>query len=83
MSSQKRRTYSDGFKRQIFSLYESAKSPSELIKEYDLSPASIYQWCKQYGSESDDDVTVYNKESIADLQNQGKRKKNLNWKLIF
>ena len=68
MSSQKRRTSSKDFKKQMVSLYESGKSPSEIIKEYDLSPASIYQWRNQYGRESDYDVTVDNKESIDELR---------------
>ena len=42
MSSKKSRTYSEDFKKQMVSLYESGKSPSKLIEEYDLSPASIY-----------------------------------------
>ena len=68
MSLKKRRTYSEDFKKQIISLFESGKSPSELIAEYDLSPASIYQWRKQYGSDLDDDVTIGNKESISELK---------------
>ncbi len=44
MSWKKRRTYSEDFKKQMVPLYESGKSPSELVEEYDLSPASIYQW---------------------------------------
>lgn len=46
MSSKKRRTYSEDFKKQMVSLYESGKDPSKLIGEYDLSPSSIYQWQK-------------------------------------
>ena len=61
MSSKKRRTYSEDFKKQMVALYESGKSPSEIIEEYDLSPASIYQWRKQFGSNSSNDVTVDNK----------------------
>ena len=68
MSWKKRRTYSEDFKKQMVSLYESRKSPSELVEEYDLSPASIYQWRKQYGSNSNDDVTVDNKESIEEMR---------------
>ncbi len=68
MSSKKRRTYSDDFKKQMVALYESGKSPSEIIEEYDLSPASIYQWRKQFGSNSSNDVTVDNKESIDELR---------------
>lgn len=68
MSSKKRRTYSEDFKKQMVALYESGKSPSGIIEEYDLSPASIYQWRKQFGSNSSDDVTVDNKESIDELR---------------
>lgn len=52
----------------MVALYESGKSPSEIIEEYDLSPASIYQWRKQYGTNSSDDITVDNKESIDELR---------------
>ena len=52
----------------MVSLYESGKSPLELIEEYDLSPASIYQWSKKYGSNSTDDLTLENKESIDELR---------------
>ena len=68
MSSKKRRTYSEDFKKQMVALYESGKSPSEIIEEYDLSPASIYQWRRQFGSNSSNDVTVDNKESIDELR---------------
>lgn len=40
MSSKKRRTYGQDFKKPVFSLYGLGKSPSELMEEYDLSPAS-------------------------------------------
>ncbi|CAM3643515.1 Transposase [Erysipelothrix urinaevulpis] len=64
MSSKKRRTYSEDFKKQMVSLYESGKSPAELIDEYDWSPHRYISGEKKYGSNSNDDVTVDNKESI-------------------
>lgn len=77
MSSKKRRTYSEYFKKQMVALYESGKSPSELIEEYDLSPSSIYQWRNKYGNNSNDDVTIDNKESIDELRKLRKENQKL------
>ena len=65
----------------MVALYESGKSPSEIIEEYDLSPVSIYQWRRQYGSNSRRDVTLDNKESIDELRKLREENQKLKMKV--
>ena len=65
----------------MVALYESGKSPSKIIEEYDLSPASIYQWRRQYGSNSRRDVTLDNKESIDELRKLREENQKLKMKV--
>lgn len=43
-----RRTFTEGFKKQVVSLYNSGKSRSEIIREYDLSSSAFNRWIKEY-----------------------------------
>ncbi len=44
MSKSKGNNYSDEFKSQIVSLFNNGKPASEIIKEYNISRASLYKW---------------------------------------
>lgn len=39
-----KRQFTDQFKQQMVELYNSGKSRSEIIKEYDLTPSSFNNW---------------------------------------
>ncbi|WP_338975664.1 transposase [Spiroplasma endosymbiont of Monopis laevigella] len=41
-------SYSDEFKKQIVALYQSGKSVSCLVKEYNVTRAATYNWIKQF-----------------------------------
>ncbi|WP_339041495.1 transposase [Spiroplasma endosymbiont of Apeira syringaria] len=41
-------SYTDEFKKQIVALYQSGKSVSCLVKEYNVTRAATYNWIKQF-----------------------------------
>lgn len=43
-----RKKYSAEFKLQMVKLYKSGKPSQEIVKEYDLNAASLYNWIKQF-----------------------------------
>ena len=48
MTRRIRRNYTDEFKQQMISLYNSGKPRSEIIKEYDLTPSTFSKWIQQF-----------------------------------
>ena len=48
MERRERRTFTKEFKHQMVQLYLSGKPANEITEEYDLSPASIHTWVKQF-----------------------------------
>ena len=44
------RKYSEEFKKQMVTLYNSGKPPGEIISEYELSPSSLYKWISRYNN---------------------------------
>ncbi len=47
MTRRKRRNYTDDFKQQMITLYNSGKPRSEIIEEYELTPSTFSNWIKQ------------------------------------
>lgn len=45
--SQSRRTFTPEFKQQMVQLYESGKSRSSIVKEYDLTASALDRWISQ------------------------------------
>lgn len=43
----KRRTYTDEFKQQMVTLYNSGKPAAEIIREYELTTPTFHKWVKQ------------------------------------
>lgn len=43
----KRRTYTDEFKQQMVTLYNSGKPAAEIIREYELTTSTFHKWVKQ------------------------------------
>jgi len=43
----KKREYSEGFRHQMVTLYNSEKPASEIIKEYELTPSAFRYWVKR------------------------------------
>ena len=50
MGKRDRRTFTKGFKEQIFQLHLSGKPRSEIIKEYELTPSAFDKWVRQHKS---------------------------------
>ena len=50
MTRRKRRAYSDEFKQQMVTLYNSGKPRSEIIREYELTPSTLAKWIQQYNN---------------------------------
>ena len=50
MGRRKRRECTTEFKLQMVTLYQNGKPNSEIIKEYDLTPAAFNKWIKQYST---------------------------------
>lgn len=50
MSRRKRREFTDEFKIQVVSLYNSGKPRSEIIREYDLTSSTFAQWINRYNN---------------------------------
>lgn len=63
-----RRTFSEEFKKQMVSLYNSGKTRAEIIREYDLSSTALDQWIsrinKTGSSREADNRTEAEKELI-------------------
>ena len=47
MAKRERRTYTPEFKEQMVKLYESGKSKSDIMAEYDLTPTAFNTWIKK------------------------------------
>lgn len=45
-----RRNFTEEFKKQVVGLYNTGKSRTEIIKEYDLSPSAFNRWIKEYNT---------------------------------
>jgi len=45
-----RRNFTEEFKKQVVGLYNTGKSRTEIIKEYDLSPSAFNRWVKEYNT---------------------------------
>ncbi|WP_338976287.1 IS3 family transposase [Spiroplasma endosymbiont of Monopis laevigella] len=59
-------SYSDEFKKQIVALYQSGKSVSCLVKEYNVTRAATYNWIKQFTNSG----SFKTKDNLSDLEKQ-------------
>ena len=59
-------SYTDEFKKQIVALYQSGKSVSCLIKEYNVTRAATYKWIKQFTNSG----SFKTKDNLSDLEKQ-------------
>lgn len=71
-----RRVYTDEFKKQIVSLYDSGRRRVDLIREYDLSKSSFDHWVQQYrnsGSFKTKDNRSPEENELIRLRRENKR----------
>ncbi|WP_342274601.1 transposase [Spiroplasma endosymbiont of Phycita roborella] len=59
-------SYSDEFKKQIVALYQSGKSVSCLVKEYNVTRVATYNWIKQFTNSG----SFKTKDNLSDLEKQ-------------
>ena len=68
MSRRPRREFTEEFKLQMVKLYNSGKSASEIVKEYDLTRSAFANWVQKYNKtgsfKSCDNRTEEEKELI-------------------
>ena len=50
MSRRPRREFTEEFKLQMVKLYNTGKSQSEIVKEYDLTRSAFASWVKKYNT---------------------------------
>lgn len=46
--SNKRKIYTKEFKKQIVELINSGKSPSEIVREYNIARSTVNKWVRDY-----------------------------------
>jgi len=46
--SQKRRTFTTEFKKQVVALYENGKTRQDIVREYELTASALDRWIKQF-----------------------------------
>lgn len=70
--------YTDQFKKQIVNLYNNGKSVSELVNEYEMTRASVYDWAKKFndtGSFNAEDNKTEEQKELEHLRKQNKQLK--------
>ena len=70
------RHFTDEFKRQIASLYNAGKPPSEIMREYDLGKSTVERWIKSInatGSPRAADNRTPEQSRIVELERENKR----------
>ena len=50
MSRRPRREFTEEFKLQMVKLYNSGKSATEIVREYDLTRSAFSNWVKKYNN---------------------------------
>lgn len=81
MSRRPRREFTEEFKLQMVKLYNSKKSASEIVKEYDLTRSAFANWVQKYNKtgsfKASDNRTEEEKELIRlKKENQQLRMEN-------
>jgi transposase len=74
--SQSRRTFTPEFKQQMVQLYESGKSRSSIVKEYDLTASALDRWISQSqrtGSFAAKDNRTPEENELLDLRKEVQR----------
>ena len=74
--SQKRRTFSTDFKKQVVALYESGKSRQDIVREYDLTASALDRWINQFrqsGSFKEKDNRSPEEQELIELRKRTKQ----------
>ena len=60
--------YDEDFKQSLVNLYQTAKTQSELCKDYGVSQTALSKWIKQFSQVKLEDNTVMTAKQIQELQ---------------
>ena len=60
--------YDEDFKKSIVTLFENAKTQSELSREYGISLFAISRWVRLYSKVKTDDGEILTAKQVKDLQ---------------
>lgn len=74
--SQKRRTFTTEFKKQVVALYESGKSRQGIVSEYELTASALDRWIKQFrqsGSFKEKDNRSSEEQELIQLKKRNKQ----------
>lgn len=72
----KKREFTDEFKKQMVNLYNSGKSRTEIIKEYDLTPSALAKWINNYnnsGSFKAEDNRTAEENELIELRKRNRQ----------
>lgn len=74
--SNKRRTFSTEFKKQVVALYENGKSRQDIVREYELTSSALDRWItqfKQSGSFKEKDNRSSEEQELIELRKRNKQ----------
>lgn len=74
--SQKRRTFSTEFKKQVVALYENGKSRQDIVREYELTASALDRWIMQFqqsGSFKEKDNRPPEEQELIELRKRNKQ----------
>lgn len=74
--TQKRRTFSTEFKKQVVALYENGKSRQEIVREFDLTASALDRWITQFrqsGSFKEKDNRLPEEQELIELRKRNKQ----------
>ena len=74
--SQKRRTFSTEFKKQVVALYENGKSRQDIVREYELTASALDRWITQFqqsGSFKEKDNRPPEEQELIELRKRNKQ----------
>lgn len=78
MSARQRRVFTEEFKTQMVSLYNTGKPRSEIVREYDLTASALDRWILRInatGSSKEKDNRTPEQQELLDLRKENYRLK--------
>ncbi|MCM3729882.1 IS3 family transposase [Neobacillus cucumis] len=74
--TQKRRTFTTDFKKQVVALYENGKSRQDIVSEYELTASALDRWITQFqqsGSFKEKDNRSPEEQELVELRKRNKQ----------
>jgi len=74
---QRRRIYTEEFKRQMVSLYNAGKPGTDICREYELTPSAFRRWCRHINATGSSHIADNRTEKEQLLIKLGRENKQL------